>query len=179
MASLGHVFVGMAAARVVEPGAPPRRIAAWMVGMSALSLAPDLDVVSFALGVPYGAPWGHRGATHSPAFAALVAVAVAGVALVARWPARRAAWLFVCAFVVVASHGVLDALTDGGKGVAFAWPFGARRYFLPWRPIPVAPIGGAVLGARGRAVMLAECVYFAPFAIGALVPWRRLSGRRR
>lgn len=177
MASVGHVFVGMAAGRVIEPGAPPRRVAAWMVAMSALSMLPDLDAVGFAFGVPYGAPWGHRGATHSPAFAVLVALAVAVVALAARWPARRAAWLFACAFVVVASHGVLDALTDGGKGVAFAWPLGTRRWFFPWRPIPVAPIGGAVLGPRGRTVMLAECLYFAPFAIAALLPWRLLRRR--
>nr|HRC76832.1 rhodanese-like domain-containing protein [Kouleothrix sp.] len=33
-------------------------------------------------------------------------------------------------------HGVLDAMTDGGLGVAFFAPFSATRYFFPFRPIP-------------------------------------------
>ena len=83
MASLGHVAVGMAAARIWNRGAKP----SWtsMAGWSALSLLPDADVIGFSMGVEYGDPWGHRGATHSIAFAVGVA-AVAG--LVAR--ARRA-----------------------------------------------------------------------------------------
>jgi inner membrane protein len=51
-----------------------------------------------------------------------------------------------------ASHGLLDAMTDGGRGVALFWPFTARRYFLPWRPIPVAPIGIGFLSGEGLAI---------------------------
>ena len=40
----------------------------------------------------------------------------------------------------MASHGVLDALTDGGPGVAFLAPFDDTRYFFPWRPIRVSPL---------------------------------------
>ncbi len=36
-----------------------------MVAFSALSLAPDLDVIAFQFGIPYSAPFGHRGAAHS------------------------------------------------------------------------------------------------------------------
>ena len=36
-----------------------------MLAFSALSLAPDLDVIAFRLGIPYSAPFGHRGAAHS------------------------------------------------------------------------------------------------------------------
>ena len=39
-----------------------------MAAWSALSLLPDADVIGFSLGVEYGDPWGHRGATHSFAF---------------------------------------------------------------------------------------------------------------
>ena len=36
-------------------------------------------------------------------------------------------------FLSTASHGVLDALTDGGLGVAFFSPFDQTRYFFPFR----------------------------------------------
>ena len=74
MASLGHIAVGMAAARVSRDAAAPH----WssMAWWSALSLLPDADVIGFALGVEYGDPWGHRGATHSLTFALAVAAAL-------------------------------------------------------------------------------------------------------
>src|SRR5438552_8880460 len=68
MASIGHVAIGMAAARVYE--APRWSSMAWS---SALSLVPDADVVGFSLGVEYGDPSGHRGATHSLTFAIALA----------------------------------------------------------------------------------------------------------
>ncbi|MEO6022039.1 MAG: metal-dependent hydrolase [Burkholderiales bacterium] len=36
------------------------------------TLLPDLDVIAFHFGVPYDSPFGHRGFTHSFAFAALI-----------------------------------------------------------------------------------------------------------
>ena len=36
-----------------------------MLAFSALSLAPDLDVIAFRFGIPYSAPFGHRGAAQS------------------------------------------------------------------------------------------------------------------
>ena len=63
MASVGHIAVGMAAARAYRGAGPP--LWSSMTQWSALSLLPDADVVGFALGVQYGDPWGHRGATHS------------------------------------------------------------------------------------------------------------------
>ena len=32
-------------------------------------------------------------------------------------------------------------MTDGGLGVAFFAPCDEMRYFLPWRPVMVSPIG--------------------------------------
>jgi inner membrane protein len=43
-------------------------------------------------------------------------------------------------FAATVSHGLLDALTDGGLGVAFFSPFDTSRYFFPWRPISVCPM---------------------------------------
>jgi inner membrane protein len=58
---------------------------------------------------------------------------------------------------VIASHGLLDAMTTGGLGVAFFAPFSAERYFFPWRPILVSPIGiERFLSPRGAAVLMSE-----------------------
>ena len=60
-------------------------------------------------------------------------------------------------FAAIASHGILDALTDGGRGVGFWIPFDNSRYFFPWRPIPVSPIGiGAFISARGLEILEVE-----------------------
>ncbi len=69
---------------------------------------------------------------------------------------------------VVASHGLLDAMTDGGKGVALLWPLTTKRFFFAWRPIPVAPIGAGFLSLRGLRVALVELFEFAPVFAYAL-----------
>ena len=169
MASIGHVLVGAAASKAYRPGqrtiwSPVAAAALW----SGLSLLPDVDVIGFRLGVKYADPWGHRGATHSLAFAAAVGAIVWLVARAARRPARRTA-LAVAA--VVASHALLDTMTDGGLGCALLWPFSDERFFAPWRPIPVAPIGSAFLSLRGLRIAATEVVLMAPFLIYAL--WAR------
>jgi len=70
MASLGHIAVGMAAARIYR-GEPGVQRVSWtaMLLWAALSFLPDADVIGFGLGVRYEDPWGHRGATHSLMFA--------------------------------------------------------------------------------------------------------------
>ena len=73
---------------------------------------------------------------------------------------------------VVASHGLLDMLTNGGLGIALYWPFSYERLFAPWRPIPVAPIGMSFFSARGARVAAVEVVYFLPLVIYALWPRR-------
>jgi inner membrane protein len=110
----------------------PRRLAFAAV---ALTVLPDIDVLGFRFGIPYGSTFGHRGFTHSIAFAA----AASAVATLALRGDRRAAGvvLFACAV----SHGLLDAMTNGGRGIAFFSPCSNHRYFLPWRPIRVSPIG--------------------------------------
>ncbi len=131
-------------------------------------------MVAFRLGIPYQAPFGHRGAIHSLAFAALSGLALGLVAWAMNAQAVR---LGVAATIVMASHGLLDTLTDGGLGVALAWPFSNARYFAPWRPIAVAPIGATLFATRGIHLMLHECVLFLPlFAIG-LWPMAHTSAR--
>lgn len=121
------------------------------------SVLPDFDVIGFGLGVHYGDLWGHRGMTHSLLFAAVVA-ALAASAMGPRFGSWwKQAVLFFC---ITASHGMLDALTDGGLGVAFFSPFDTRRYFFPWRPLHVSPIGaGGFFTARGVRILESEIVW--------------------
>ncbi len=130
-----------------------------MVLWPALSMLPDADVIGFSFGVRYGDPWGHRGATHSLLFAAGVAAVVAAGGWKRGLPLVRTA---ILATLVLASHGLLDTLTDGGLGCALFWPFDLTRYFAPWQPIPVAPIGLRMLSPFGAVVVATELVLFAP-----------------
>src|ERR1044071_302595 len=72
MASIGHVAVGRAVARLRANAGGARvgagALAGSMLLWSGLSMLPDADVIGFAFGVRYGDPWGHRGATHSFVF---------------------------------------------------------------------------------------------------------------
>lgn len=146
--------------------APPRDI--WrrplpLVPLLAVvvALLPDVDVLGFALGIEYGDPWGHRGITHSLAFAALMAVIVT---IAARRRALASGWsparLVVLLLIAGASHGLLDMLTDGGLGVAIFGPFDATRYFFPVTPIRVSPIGvSSFFTARGAKVLASEALW--------------------
>jgi inner membrane protein len=174
MASLGHVAVGMALGRRYARHRPAQQRWAY-VGLSALALLPDADVVAFWLGIPYAAPWGHRGASHSLAFAALLAL---GLGLAVHTAGGRGLRVGVFAFLALGSHGLLDALTDGGLGAALLWPFSDARYFSPLRPLPVAPIAGGMLSARGLYVLAVEALLFLPAFAYALWPRRAaLRGR--
>jgi inner membrane protein len=116
----------------------PKRV--WVIG-ALCSVIPDLDVIGFAFGIRYGDFWGHRGFTHSLAFAVLLASVVALLAFRQAVPDFGGLSLWTYFFLAIASHGLLDAMTDGGLGVAFFSPFQNTRYFLPWRPMRVSPIG--------------------------------------
>jgi inner membrane protein len=128
------------------------------------SILPDGDAIGFAMGVPYGSTFGHRGFTHSLTFALLVAAIVTPLLRPRRFVAAFA-FLFVC----TASHGLLDAMTSGGLGVAFFSPIVKTRYFLPWRPIRVSPIGPASI-ARLLPVLWSEvCWVWLPMIALAVI----------
>ena len=118
-------------------------------------MLPDIDVIGFSFGVPYESMIGHRGITHSLAFAVVIGFLVAkSLSLdVGSW-SLGVGWLWFSA--VIASHGILDACTDGGRGIAFFAPFSANRYFFPWRPIEVSPIGVGFFSPRGLRVLASE-----------------------
>lgn len=141
---------------------------------SAASLLPDADVIAFGLGIPYAAPFGHRGASHSVVFALACGILAGLIAARGTTTARgRRVGIFIAA--IMATHGPLDALTDGGEGVALLWPFFTQRIFFPWRPLPVSPIGIHFLSRAGLEVAKVEILAFAPLFLFGLWPrgWRR------
>lgn len=169
MASIGHVFVGMAAGRAYTKDRALAKKA--MIALSIVSIWPDFDGLAFAFGVPYEAPFGHRGATHSLTLAVVVGFLGLYVAIREKLPRARTA---MYAGVVAASHGLLDTMTyGGGLGCALLWPASNERFWAPIRFIPISPIGLRILTFRGLKVMLAEVVIFAPFWIYALWPRKK------
>jgi inner membrane protein len=172
--ALGHLAPALALIPAFSRRGAPRRL--WLLG-PLCAVAPDLDVAAFALGIPYEHPLGHRGLWHSVPFAAGFAAVVAVLALPRGASfARSRGWLYL--FLATASHGVLDAFTDGGLGVALLAPFDWTRWFAPWRPIQVSPLTpagfaaqlGAILGSEALWVWL-PCGAFAAAAL-ALRPGR-------
>ena len=125
----------------------------WWMGFLC-SVLPDADIIGFRFGIHYGDLWGHRGMTHSLLFAAVVGLLAAARL---RRPWREWLKLSFFFFIITASHGVLDAFTNGGLGIAFFSPWDRHRYFFPWTPIQVSPIGaGGFFSARGINVMMSE-----------------------
>ena len=143
---------------------------------------PDIDAIGFGFGVHYGDLLGHRGLTHSLAFALIAGWLVGLIVTRVEADFPSGSWrLGLFFFLVIASHGVLDALTNGGLGVAFFSPFSNQRYFFPWRPIEVSPIGlQPFLSRRGLEVLASEIKWvWIPtgvlLAIGEVYRRRRMS----
>lgn len=122
-------------------------------------MLPDADVIGFSFGVRYDDMFGHRGFTHSLFFAALVGAFVAWQIPnpKSQGPNPNRVALFAWFTAVTMSHGVLDALTNGGRGIGFFAPFSNHRFFFPWRPIQVSPIGAGFFSSRGLRVLVSEC----------------------
>lgn len=156
--AFGHVVVAYALGKTFPLSIPAWRL--WSLTVIC-SLVPDVDVVGFFLGIPYEHMWGHRGFTHSIVFAFLVGLVVPRLAspTISYWtrPYLGAALYFS---LVTMSHGFLDSLTDGGLGIAFFAPFDSTRYFFPWRPISVSPIGLTEFFSEwGMGVLLSEILW--------------------
>ena len=168
---LTHPVVPLAIAMGLGRKAVPTNLIATGIVASVL---PDLDVLAFHAGIPYAAEFGHRGFSHSLLFALCLAALGAAFAPFLQSGRWRAFW-FV--FLAAASHGILDAFTNGGLGIAFLWPFSPERFFAPFQPIEVAPLGLArFLSARGLVVIRSELlwVWLPFFSIAACM----LAGRR-
>ena len=163
---LTHAVVASALSPLAPRGVDRARL---VLALCALAVLPDLDIVGFRLGIPYAHPLGHRGLSHSLLFAAVLA------GLVARFEFRTRR-VFALLFAAIASHGILDAFTDGGLGVGFLIPFSNERFFAPVRPLPVSPIG---FHRSVLPILAAEIVYLwvpaLAFACGLLLARGRRS----
>ena len=128
------------------------------MALAIVATLPDADVVVYPLGLNAPHILGHRGLTHSLAFAAVMAALLVRVLFRDReWHASWAR-LWVVYFAAIASHGVLDAFTNGGQGIAFFAPLSAQRWHAPWQPILVSPIGvGAFLSGTACACCRTKC----------------------
>ena len=159
-----------------------RKASARVWGLGAFCAAlPDADVIGFRFGVRYGDLLGHRGLTHSFAFAAALALLATPLARKeGESPPPGKLWTYL--FLATASHGLLDAMTDGGLGIALLAPFKNARYFFPFRPIEVSPIGiGRFFSQRGLDVMKSEFlwVWLPSLALAGIALGLRESARRR
>ncbi len=156
--AFGHVVVAYAMGKSLSSQFHTSRF--WWFTM-ACCLLPDADVLGLVIGIPYEHMVGHRGLTHSIVFAMLLGLVVPRLAVPTIRYGTRRYWLFaVYFFLITLSHGFLDALTDGGFGIAFFAPFDSTRYFLPLRPISVSPIGiSAFVSHEGMRVLLSELVW--------------------
>lgn len=159
MASIfGHGMVGFTITKLLDD-----KNTKWLLVLAILStILPDADVIGFRFGVPYEAPLGHRGFTHSIVFAlvwALLLMSVFG-------KQKKTLWFSVI-FLSTLSHGILDAMTSGGRGVGFLIPFNTERFFFPWRKIMVSPIHVEEFFSEwGMAVVWSEIKYvFVPCLI--------------
>jgi inner membrane protein len=119
------------------------------------SVVPDLDVIGFQIGIRYGDMLGHRGFSHSIFFAVLLSALLAFALF--RDSAGEQWIFFLFLFLSTLSHPLLDMLTNGGFGVALFAPFSNERYFFPYTPIEVSPLGiSNFLSGRGIQVILSE-----------------------
>ena len=97
----------------------------WVLG-TACAILPDADVIGVPLGIPFGSLFGHRGLSHSLLFAAALAAVVVALSFRRMPDAVSRARLWFYFFLATSSHGVLDALTNGGPGIAFFVPEGSN-----------------------------------------------------
>lgn len=148
----------------------------------AFSLLPDLDVIAFRLGVPYGSPFGHRGFSHSIVAAFLLATAAVPVARALKARPFVVFWFLSLSML---SHGILDAFTrNATNGVALFWPLSSERILFSFRPIEASPINlQRFMSGRGLQVLWSEMVWvWAPLLtiglVGLLIRRRVRADRR-
>jgi hypothetical protein len=87
---------------------------------------------------------------------------------------RRLSVLLICEGLL---HALLDALTNGGLGVALLSPLSNARFFFLFRPILVSPIGTGFFSEYGVKVLGSEILWIwmpAFFIAAGTILWRRL-----
>ncbi len=152
---ISHSIVGLAAGKILTIKKQPFKF--WLFSIIC-PLLPDVDVVGFFWGIPYDHFLGHRGFFHSLLFAFIISNFVVNVFFREEKTLSKKWVLFILYFFLITStHGVLDAFTSGGLGIALLAPFDNTRYFFPNTPIAVSPLGiKAFFSDRGLRVIMSE-----------------------
>lgn len=133
-----HTVVGLSAATAISGKSLPKKF--WPLAVLC-AILPDANVLAFKFGIPYAHAFGHRGFFHSLFFAALVGLCVTAIFFREARLGSRSWWFYIASFsAITALHSLLDAMTDGGLGIALLAPFDNHRYFFAFRPIAVSPI---------------------------------------
>ena len=133
-----HALAAGALASIAPRDIPKVRL---VICLAVLAALPDLDVIGYRMGIPYGDIYGHRGFSHSLLFAICASFIVALVAFRSVGTFSRGWWgVLLLLFLGTASHGFLDAFSSAGHGIGFFLPFDETRYFFPWRPLVAPPL---------------------------------------
>lgn len=133
----------------------------WLLGIGC-AIVPDADVIGFSFDIKYSSFWGHRGFSHSLLFALLLGIVITLTFYSKSLKSKKGIAYILFFSLCTASHGILDAMTTGGLGVAFFSPFEDTRYFFSWRPIQVSPIGvERFFSERGLRVIKSELIWIA------------------
>ncbi|MBC7894537.1 MAG: metal-dependent hydrolase [Cytophagaceae bacterium] len=159
----------VAVGALVLPSAPPR---VWAT-VAICAILPDLD----AIGRPFGrgdVEWlgGHRALTHS--LTASLVLSLAATAWLRRGAGAAApfARLWIGLFLACCTHGILDAFTQYGSGIAYFAPWSWTRYRAPWLVLSGLWSDFAIFvvaGVVARIVIMRR---------GWRVPWALVPGRR-
>lgn len=152
---IGHAALVFGFSKLI----PSKQVASKLLILGILSsMLPDIDVLSYQFGIYGQDPLGHRGLTHSIPFAVLWAFIL--LIVFHRGDSTSKVFIILYYTVAMSSHGLLDACTNGGDGVAFFYPFSFDRYFLPFDKIQVSPIGLSHLFSDwGIKVIVSELKY--------------------
>ncbi len=172
MPSIGHLMIGLGGGRY--PAVATHNRWRLMAALALLAICPDGDLLTLPLGVEANTLYGHRGLSHSMVVGVLLAVGFGRWAR--RWKVNQwqATW---AALLALGSHGVLDCMNVGSKGVALFWPISSRFFEVSWHPIPAVITVEDLFRPVGLPVLLAEAVIFSPFLLYAIVGWPRFRRR--
>lgn len=164
---LTHFIAGAAASQLSPKPRGHHLRYALVFGL--LASLQDLDFMMFFFGIPYNHPLGHRGFSHSLAFAVALGVVGALVLRADRKGARAFCLTAVAAGMAAASHGLLDMVTNGGLGVGILMPFDGGRFFFPFRPILVSPFSLGNFISTAALVLWSEILWvWLPLAVGSI-----------
>lgn len=154
-----HSLVGICSGISASKKSHPKRF--WFLSI-VCAIIPDADVLAFQFGIPYSHMFGHRGFFHSLFFALIFGFLISLIFFKRnnRILSKEFIFYWMVFFFIIASHGLLDALTNGGLGIALLAPFSNERIFFSSTPIMVSAIGlDAFLTKRSLLVLKSEIVY--------------------